>query len=133
MSHTKLSSPSLAAFQAEIKEAVPEIASLQTVAQPTRVLFRYGFRAEPDKSIRLDIVQRTDRYMDTEAFQSEVLASYYKSYSKEEHIPPDIALPMDTDLDGEADFEYFAALNEDGDWVWWYSDYKNKPERVELP
>lgn len=123
----------MAAFQSEMREAVPEIASLKTVAQPTRVLFRYGFKAEPDERLRMDIVQRTDRYMDTEAFQSEVLAAYYTSYSKDERIPPDIALPMDTDLDGEANVEYFAVLNDEGAWVWWYSDYKNKPVRVELP
>ncbi|PZD97091.1 hypothetical protein DNH61_04155 [Paenibacillus sambharensis] len=132
-SNKELSSPSLTTFREEIMEAVPSIKVLAVEAKPTRVVFRYRFDKVHDASLQLNIVKLTDEYMRTPPFDSEVLASYYDEFSKEDRIPPDIALPMDTDDDGEANFEYYASLGQDGEWSWRYSDYKNKHETVMLP
>ncbi|MWC29213.1 hypothetical protein [Paenibacillus sp. MMS18-CY102] len=132
-SYTKLDEPSLDTYREEISKAVPGILSLKTTSKPTRILFRYAFDTTPDTAVQQDIIKRTDRYIHTEAFKNEVLESYYKSYSKKDRIPPDVALPMDTDGDGEANFEYYASLGQNGNWSWWHSDYKTMATEVKLP
>lgn len=132
-SHKELNSPSLKAFQEQVSQAIPEIKFLKTVALPTRVVFRYTFETKPDLSVQQDIVKRTDSYMRTENFETEVLASYYEAFSKEDRLPPDIVVAMDTDENGEANFEYYAPFQQDGEWTWSYSDYQNKAEEVTLP
>ncbi|MCF2942801.1 hypothetical protein [Paenibacillus tarimensis] len=132
-SNKELSSPSLTTFREQIMESIPSIKVLPVEAKPTRVLFRYRFDKAPDASIQLNIVKLTDDYMRTPPFDSEVLASYYDEFSKADRIPPHIALAMDIDDDGEANFEYYASLGQDGEWSWRYSDYKNKHETVTLP
>lgn len=131
-SHTKLDSPSLEAYRDQVSKAVPGISPPKAVAQPTRILFRYSFDTAPNTTVQQSIIKLTDAYIHTEPFQTEVLESYFKSYSKKDRILPDIAVPMDTDGDGEANFEYYASHEQDGNWSWWYSDYKNMHTKVEL-
>lgn len=50
-----------------------------------------------------------------------------------DHLPPDIVVAMDTDENGEANFEYLAPFQQDGEWAWSYSDYQNKAGKVTLP
>ncbi|RXZ83775.1 hypothetical protein EBB07_05170 [Paenibacillaceae bacterium] len=132
-SYKEMDSPSLKMFQEQVGKTVPGVTSLETVTHPTRLLFRYTFGTEPDITVQQDIVKRTDGYICTETFETEVLASYYASYNKKDRIPPDIVLSMDTDGDGEANFEYYASFGKEGGWSWWYSDYKSMHTEVILP
>ncbi|WP_438434180.1 hypothetical protein [Gorillibacterium sp. sgz500922] len=127
-----LDSSSLKTFRKQMNRDIPGMTSFKTVAKPTRVLFRCAFKKEPEATVQMDVVKRTDDYMRTDAFKTEVLEAYFKSFSKD-RILPDIVIPMDTDRDGEANFEYYAAFEKNGEWSWHYNDYKGKHQKIELP
>jgi len=133
LSQKKLDNPSLKAFRKQVSKAIPGITSIRTVAQPTHIVFRYSFKKEPDIKVQMDIVKRTDDIIRTEPFKTELFESYFKLYFKEERYTPNITIPMDTDGDGVANLEYFTVLGKDGDWSWYYSDYKNMAKEVALP